>query len=706
MRRSAVPVLVLLALALRLVWPHADPATRFSWSNGIYTDPPTMVLAARNAALFGQWILDYNRDLWVYPLMNVLTWLAYLPAGPGRLPTEVLSALFGAATVAALAWGLGRTAGRRAALIGAGLGAVNYWMVMFSRIPVAENLVTMLLALACVAAAGRSARAQLLAGALGVGATLFGKYHALGFLPGLVALPWLRERRFRATLPVLAGGTAVFLVWLAVIFLPHREDVIGHVIRQSVGLHGPPPFVGKSGADRLDAIREGLGEFYNTLRRSWMFYRMPVCGALGSLFALWTLGNGASRRQRVADGSAIYAFWFLGMWLYFSLLPYKAPRYYVLLSAPLVAGAAVVLSSLLREAAWRPRAPIRVDEHVPLAVWLYSFAFGGIDAVKHYASMLLEYLTIPPPRISDRTFEIAVSLFRHVDTFYQNLFWALGLSVVAYVVVIWSPELAGLLRMRTMPTRRLGRGLIAVSVVFALYQYGWWAAHRTTFLEDVKSSLPVMIGEDAVLLGPMAPLLTQDTRNRVHPYFGPPRERGLLETYGITHVVVCGQGDADMLEERFPGLLDETTVVQVWPVATLFSSTLEVRRVPPVVDGVRINDYEPTLWEKGAQAAIEQDWQGALAAFGEYRRAGGRQIPELLSLESVCWFKLGDYDRAEALLREAIRERPLDPLNYQNLAVLHLRRGERAEALEALMTAVRLDPSSADLKKMISELTR
>jgi Flp pilus assembly protein TadD len=170
--------------------------------------------------------------------------------------------------------------------------------------------------------------------------------------------------------------------------------------------------------------------------------------------------------------------------------------------------------------------------------------------------------------------------------------------------------------------------------------------------------------------------------------------------------VVCGQGDAEQLDERFPGLLDQTEVVQVWPVSTLFSSTLEIRRLPAAFAGEVIHHYQPTLWEQGAAEAGRQNWEGALEWFRKYRDAGGQEIPELLSLESVCWFKLSDYERAETLLREAIRLRPLDPLNYQNLGVLHLRRGERAEALRALMTALRLNRGNAELEAMITELTR
>jgi hypothetical protein len=696
----SVLLLLALALAARIAWPAADPASHLSWSNGVYTDPPTMVHAARNAVLFGEWIRDYNRDLWIYPLMNGLTWMAYGIGGVGRFPTLALSALLGVGTVGALAWGLRRTAGPRAALYGALLGTVNYWMTMYARIPLAENLVAMMLALACAAAAGRSPRAQLAAGALGVGATLFGKYHAVGFLPGLVLLPWLREGRFRATLPVLAGGTAAFLLWAAVILVPHGGDVVGHVERQSTG-HGTLPFAA--------SLQVGLSEFFNTLRRSWMFYRIPVCGALGGLFAIWTLGNGEARRRRVADGTAIYAFWMLGLWTYFSLLLYKAPRYYVLLGPPLVAGTAVLLAGLHGAKDWKLRPPRRWDEHVPLFVWLYAFCFGLIDSVKLWIKSFLEYLYVSPAKLTVGMATAAIEIVKRIDTFLANLVWAACLAIALYLFLLWNPEILGRIGKKAVSGARLARlGLAAlfVAVGFGVFQYAWWAGHRSTFVEAAKASLPHLVGEDAVLLGPMAPLLTQDSGHRALPYFGPPNDPGLLERYGVTHVVLCGQGDADVLRARFPGLLEESSIVQIWPVNTLFASTLEIRRLPETWDGRTIHRYRESALEEASDLALQGDWKGVLERLDRYRAEGGPEIPELLSMESVCWFNLQDYDKAEERVRAAIAARPRDRLNWQNLGSLHLRRGERAEALEAFLQALRLNPRDEQLRKMILELAR
>jgi len=695
-----VLVLTAVALAARLAWPQADPASHLSWSNGVYTDPPTMVHAARNAALFGEWIRDYNRDLWIYPLMNVLTRAAYAVGGVGRSPTLVLSALLGALTVGALAWGLRRTAGPRAALYGAVLGTVNYWLTMYARIPVAENLVAAMLALTCVAAAGRSTRAQAVAGAIGVGATLFGKYHAVGFLPGLVLLPWLREGRLRAVLPVLAGGTAAFLLWAAVILIPHGGEVTGHVERQSTG-HGTLPLAA--------SIEVGLSEFFNTLRRSWMFYRIPICGAFGGFFALWSLGNAEARRRCVADGTVIYAFWLLGMWTYFSLLLYKAPRYYVLLGPPLVAGTAVLLAKLHDAKDWKLRPPRRWDEHVPLFLWLYAFCFGLIDSVKLWIKSFLEYLYVSPAKLTVGVANAAIEIVKRIDTFVQNLVWAACLAIVLYLFLLWNPEILGRFRRRAISgagLARLGRTALLVAVAFGVFQYAWWAGHRSAYVEAAKSSLPHLIGPDAVVLGPMAPLLTQNSGHRTLPYFGPPNDPELLARYGVTHVVLCGQGDAEVFRSRFPGLLEETTIVQIWPVNTLFASTLEIRRIPEEWEGRPIHRYRETAMEQAADLALLGDWEGVLERLSRFRAEGGPEIPELISMESVCWFNLRDYDKAEERVRAAIAARPRDRLNWQNLGLLHLNRGERAEALEAFLQALRLNPRDEQLRKRILELAR
>ncbi|MCA9751391.1 MAG: tetratricopeptide repeat protein [Gemmatimonadetes bacterium] len=699
---SLIALAVLVGFALRLAWPSSDPPARFSWSNGVYTDPAVMVHAARNAVLFDDWSLDYNRDLYVFPLMNGLTWIAYsIAGGPGRVATLVLAALAGAATVLAVAWGVRRVAGDRAGVTAAWLGAVAHFAVMFARVPIAENVAVMMLAWAAVAALATHPAALATSGALAVAATLFGKYHAVGWLPGLLAFVLLRHRD-RRLFAFLGGGTVVFLAWLGFLFLPHRADILTHVAQQSVGNHGPIPLA--------TSLLEGLGEFFNSVRRSWMFYRMPVIGTLGGLFVFWTVGNSSARTSRVRSGAAVWAFVFASQWLYYGVLSYKAPRYYVLLWPSLVAGTAFVIESLRTREPFRWRAPTRLDEHLPLAAWLFAFCFTSIDAIKHWASIALENLQRPPAKLSPATFDAVLDLFGHVDTFRQGLFWGGVFAILGYLLVLWHPEIvARVLKREEIPApalRRFASGAFVLALAIGGVQWMFWAAHRTTYLEDVKSSLPAMIGPDAVVLGPLAPVLTQDTRLHCLPYYGPPGEKGLLEKYGVTHVTIGGKGDREVLESRYPGIVDSSTTVQVWPLKTLFANTLELKRLPGAWRGVPLHRYGETTFEHAADAAQTGQWEAALRLFDRFRSEGGADLPEVLSLEGVCWFKLEAYDEARKRLEEAIRRRPEDPLNYRNLAILELKLGDRAAALANLRTALRIDDSDESLVNMVRELSR
>lgn len=703
MKVAAILLLIAAAFLLRFIWPESDPAPRLSWSNEVYTDPPVMVHAARNKVLFGQWILDYNRDYYIFPLMNWLSWIFFEIFGPGRKATLVLSALAGTLTIAATGWGLGISRGMRAALLGIVLGGACYWLTMYSRIPIAENVVAMLLAFSCVAALSRDAKRLALAGAIAVFATFFGKMHAIGFLPGLIAFVALRDRSRKAVLAVVAGGTVAFLLWLFFLFLPHRALIAEHVQRQSTGIHGPLPFA--------LSFADGFGEILNTLRRSWVFYRMPVEGILGSLFAFWTVGNNAARRQRLQDGTAVWAFWFVSIWLYYSLLPYKGPRYFMLVAPALVACAAAQIDRLLSMGNVRLRPPQRFDEHLPLVLWLYAFFFGAIDGVKHYVSMWLEWVTNPPARISEKLYNSIVEIFTKVDTFRQNLAWAAVLLLVAYALVLWHPEIFRNTRRKAVELsasflRRSAVSAIVLSLAFATFQYSWWATHRTRFIEDIKKSVPEIVGANAIMLGPLAPLLTQDTRIRSLPYYGPPGEKGLLEKYKVTHVVVCGAGDAKLLEERYPAVMSDLQIVQAWPLRTLFASTLEIYRVPQNLKGVPINDYQPTMFERAAEAIDHGQWQEGIDIFHQLQAQGRPVIPEVLSLEAVSSFKLGDLAQARKLLEQAIRERPMDPLNYQNLGVIELREGDRPAAIRNWIAALKIDPSNEELEKQIKELLR
>jgi hypothetical protein len=144
-KKGAAAILVV-ALALRLAWPLADPPQNISWSSGIWTDPPAITLPARYAVEEGDCTKVPLAARFVYPHLNGAARFVWELFGVGRVSGVVLAALIGTAAVLVLAAAVRRRCGDSAALLTLGLGAVSFWLVTYSRVLLAEGIVVFLLA--------------------------------------------------------------------------------------------------------------------------------------------------------------------------------------------------------------------------------------------------------------------------------------------------------------------------------------------------------------------------------------------------------------------------------------------------------------------------------------------------------------------------------------------------------------------------------
>jgi len=661
--------LVLLAFALRAVWPLADPARGLSWSGGVWTDPATVVHSARNAALFGEWVRDGSRDLPFYPLLNVLTWLAYRALGPGRLATQLLAALLGAGTVAAIAWAAARVTGRRGATLAAGLTATCAWLVLFGRVPVAENLVGLLLALAAALALGSGDRAKFAAGTAAGVAALFGKLHAVAFLPALLVFVAARERRAAALRPVTAGLGVAAAAWAVLVLRPFRAEIVEQ-LRLSSELYGTAPL--------LDSPLAALAEPWHAIQRSWLFVRMPVLGALGVAFALGTLVHPELRRERVQRGTALFALWFACAWIYHALLPYQAPRYYLPAAVALVACAACQLEELARGVGLprrRPRGPALV------AAWAAGLLGVGVAIVvtfAHAAWALRDLVTPTALGPALRAPLDAVLAALNPFSAVLGIGAVVAVALAAVAVRVWrsppSPNAGPRVAARLLP---LALGLQAV-------QLGWWATHRTYALEDAKRSLDAVVGEDAVLFGEMAPALVQDGTRVGIPWFGAPATALPAQ---VTHVATLGE--PEQAGELAPALRTGLVLVRRWPLRSHAQRFVGVARVP--------NDaYRETPFEQAVDALAAGRAGEALELV--------RALPEThdaRQLEARVRFALGDEAAARKALERALELRPTSPADHYNLGRLLERSGDAAAARAIWRRGLALDPDDPDLLRAI-----
>jgi tetratricopeptide (TPR) repeat protein len=696
LQRIAIVLVLLLGVLVRLVWPLADPPDRISWSSGIYTDPAAKTLPARDAIEHGDWSREESPYLSVFPLANALTWMAYRLFGVNRLSHQFLGVLVSLVGLLAVILALRRGCGIRAAVCAAVLGGLSFWLIAFSRIPVVEHLVATLLALGCLFAAGRRTRDRVTAGALAVTAVLFGKYHAVGFLPGLVVFVSLRERSVRKMAHVVAGGSVVFLIWVVALFLPQRQEIVAYVQHVATGMQGPPPL--------LHSPLAALFDLFRSIHSAWVFHQAPVLGILGAGFAVWTLSSRETLRTRVEDGSAIFAFWFLGMWVYYALLSYQAPRYYVVVALPLVACAAAQLSAWL-EGRWSGfRRPRSLREMATAAIILYMVGFMIVDALRHALSNVMLYERTRTPGAPSRLFSALGVVAKRISTPEQALLWALPVAaILGLAALVWArwTRVA-----RTRASSRIGgRRLAIAALVFAVVldgvRFADWGAHRKYAIEEIKSAIPSIIAADSVVLGSFAALVTQGSRIAAFTYLDPASREDVLAGRGVTHVLMDDRHDPASLTARAPDLESRLEVIHSWPVRTRNTRTLRLYRLRDEVRPAGERGNQPTLFERAAREVNRREWRRALELLEQHRRERGEETPEVLLKEATCWYSLGQRENARERLVRALELRPEHPEILHNLGLMPIQEGDTDAAREYWVRGLRCEPHNTDFIGLI-----
>jgi len=136
---SALLALFLLAVVLRTAFPAADPPWRTS-VGVVWHDEGAWTHNARNRVLFGSWRQDEWNPVYIAPVFTALEYASFSALGVGLRQARLVSELAGIASVILLALGVLQVAGRRAALIAAGLLSANFVYVMYDRAATMEAL--------------------------------------------------------------------------------------------------------------------------------------------------------------------------------------------------------------------------------------------------------------------------------------------------------------------------------------------------------------------------------------------------------------------------------------------------------------------------------------------------------------------------------------------------------------------------------------
>ncbi|MEZ4217412.1 MAG: glycosyltransferase family 39 protein [Myxococcota bacterium] len=211
-RRDAAALLFLaaLSLALRLVALDANPSLELA--RGLLTDEGAWAHNARQAALFGRWIIDdHNPGLTIAPVYSAALRATYAWMGVDFVSTRLVGALSGVALGLATWLWVRLRVGRAPALVAGLWLAVGSFALVHERIAMVEPL-QMLLLLACAggvvraADGGRGASAWAAMAAVALWLAVATKLTAVALAPA-IALFWalqLVARGRSAVLPPFA----------------------------------------------------------------------------------------------------------------------------------------------------------------------------------------------------------------------------------------------------------------------------------------------------------------------------------------------------------------------------------------------------------------------------------------------------------------------------------------------------------------------
>ena len=333
---AAAVVLAAVVVALLGAFAAADPPAGLTGSNAPWTDEGFNLANARNRVLFGAFATDdVDRSL-TNGAYSALAAAEFAATGPSLVAGRWLSVLATGAAVLALALGLARPAGRRAALLAAAALGGCQLLLQYGRLGFTEPLAVAFLCGAWVLVAGArlSRRPRLLAAGAGVLLALAVSVKAIALVPAaallgvqLVLALARRDRaglgRCLAALGAMAGAAAL---WLVAVALPNLER-----LRTALRIwpdvtypHGPGALVARMGT----YLRLSDG----ALPRAAPLLLAALAGAAG--LALGWRRLGAGRRELALTAAA----WAGLTWVAVAAADYAPNRYVV----PALPGLAVL----------------------------------------------------------------------------------------------------------------------------------------------------------------------------------------------------------------------------------------------------------------------------------------------------------------------------------------------------------------------------
>jgi len=122
----------------------------------------------------------------------------------------------------------------------------------------------------------------------------------------------------------------------------------------------------------------------------------------------------------------------------------------------------------------------------------------------------------------------------------------------------------------------------------------------------------------------------------------------------------------------------------------------------------KFRDTRPDGWPGwfllGWALRLSEEWQEAREAL-EGARERGCSESDLFNELAICTRALKDFDASSAALEEALKRDPENIKILSNMAIVHLEKGDKEEAVRWLQTALTMEPADPICRKLLDDIT-
>lgn len=502
---SACRLAIFAGLALRVLFPLADPPSDLSWSGGYFADEGFWVHDARNIALFGAAGIDEWQNRFVSPPSHFLSTIMFAIFRPGLLSVRLSAQMLSLLSVLLLWVALRKTAWGEAAV---GLFAASCLLSAYQRIAILENyvipIVIMILLLNSNPDRRRSTTLDFSLGLLSALA-YFTKGTQLFLIPAVLVTtvlqsPSIRDAVRRVTAQI-CGILAPTACYYCFIFHPHQN-----LIRQYQGFYA---------SQHGETVADFIG---NLATQPFMFY----FNRIALVFSLSWLALGETvlnvHRFRIHFRKIPPMIQFCLIWSAFGLLSlaplrYRPLRYYVPILIPMVCIAAWRLHALLTDRDIGTPAAMHANR-VLLAVWMsIPLMANAAPVIDHllFRDRLIGIFTLPGYAL-------------------PSSIWLSSLSVLLIL-----STLGGIPRKLMIP---LLSASLAATFILDLGHTSLWHVRRQYSILDAAEDIARRLPPGSVVGGQWAPELCLESSLAAVPIW-----RGFVNwdrpfaRFGITHML-------------------------------------------------------------------------------------------------------------------------------------------------------------------------